>query len=105
MKYPPGQGNIDGGGFKIITADKANRYYYVQYESLKRGYRDDLEIAVNPDDGIIQCKSSSRVGYLDYTVNSKRLNYIAKELQKKGFDAPLITSVSNPEYFEENGLR
>lgn len=69
--YEPGQSNIDGGGFKIVTKDDKKHYYYVQYESLKRGYIDDLEIAVD-NDASVQVVSSSRLGYLDYAVNAKR---------------------------------
>lgn len=81
--------------------DEKNRYYYVQYESLKRGYRDDVELAVN-DDCSVQVRSSSRVGYLDYTVNARRLNYIGEQLAKRGFEAPKITAKTNPDYFAEN---
>lgn len=74
--YPPGHDDIDGGGFKIITADEAKRYYYVQYESLRRGFIDDVEIAISSTDNTIQARSASRMGYLDFEVNAKRLNYI-----------------------------
>ena len=45
--YPPGQRGIDGGGFKVITeksdvaAERA--YIYVQFESRRKGYIDDVE--------------------------------------------------------------
>ena len=42
--YPPGQGGIDGGGFKIVEADAAKGYLYAQFESLKNGYVDDLSL-------------------------------------------------------------
>ena len=102
--YIPGQSNIDGGGFKIIKIDDKNKYYYVQYESLKRGYIDDLEIAV-ADDASIQLDSSSRLGYLDYGVNAKRLNYIAEKLQEissNNFQIEMITPKTHPVYFESN---
>ena len=102
--YEPGQANIDGGGFKIIKKDEKSRYFYIQYESLKRGYIDDVEIVVN-DDNTIQVGSSSRLGYLDYAVNAKRLNYIATQLQDKSnkkFDISFITQSTHPMYFESN---
>ena len=100
--YEPGEQNIDGGGFKVITRDKDRRYYYIQYESLKRGYIDDLEIAVDKD-GSIQVVSSSRLGYLDFQVNAKRLNYIAEKLKSlKVFDTSPITPKTHPVYFESN---
>lgn len=33
--YEPGQGFIDGGGFKIVK--ESDTYLYVQFESLKKG--------------------------------------------------------------------
>jgi uncharacterized protein (DUF1499 family) len=73
-QYPPGQGNIDGGGFKIITSDPTKGYMYIQFESLKAGYIDDVEFAVIDAFGqdSVQVRSSSRVGYLDFGVNAKR---------------------------------
>ncbi len=100
--YEPGHDNIDGGGFNIVTTDKNKRYIYVQYESLKRGYIDDVEILVN-EDGTIQVVSASRLGYLDYQVNAKRLNYIAAKLKNiEGFGASEITELTHPIYFESN---
>eukprot|EP00965_Chrysotila_dentata_P051183 1696311-Pleurochrysis_carterae.AAC.5 len=43
---------------------------YVQYESLRRGYIDDVEFALAK--GIVNVRTSSRVGYLDLGVNAKR---------------------------------
>lgn len=101
QSYEPGQSGIDGGGFKIITSDPIKHYYYVQFESLKRGFRDDLEIAVDMD-GSVQVRSSSRLGYLDYGVNGKRLNFIAARLRAVGFSALEISAKTHPIYFEEN---
>ena len=56
--YPPGQNGIDGGGFKLITENtKADRaYLYVQFESLRRGYIDDMEFSLK--DGVVQVRTS-----------------------------------------------
>jgi len=100
--YEPGHDGIDGGGFNIVTIDNNKRYVYVQYESLKRGYIDDFELLVN-EDGTIQVVSASRLGYLDYQVNAKRLNYIASKLRNiEGFGVNDITSSTHPIYFESN---
>ena len=87
--YKPGQGNIDGGGFKIIKQDIDKGYIYAQFESLKNGYIDDLELAYIEGMGerAVQVRSSSRIGYLDFGVNAKRLNYIAQGLRSKGWNA------------------
>jgi uncharacterized protein (DUF1499 family) len=110
--YQPGQGNIDGGGFQIVTADpKKADYIYVQYESLKNGYIDDVEFAILPDnnkdddnDAVVQVRSSSRLGYLDFGVNAKRLNYIANALRQKGWDAPGVDYKTHPNYVIQNEL-
>jgi len=93
--YPPGQARIDKGGFSIITSS-AN-YLYVQFESLKLGFIDDVEFAVT--DGGVQVRSSSRTGFLDLGVNAKRLNWISAELRGKGWTAPAITKEDYPDYF------
>jgi len=103
--YPPGQGNIDGGGFKIVTSDTKNGYLYLQFEALKNGYIDDFEAASIDDDGAVQIRSSSRVGYLDFGVNAKRINWISEALRKKGWDAPGVDlQAQHYEYASENRL-
>ena len=104
--YQPGQSNVDGGGFKIITNDAKNGYMYIQFESLKNGYIDDVELAYIPTLGnrAIQVRSSSRLGYLDFGVNAKRLNYIAKALRAKGWDAKGVDFDSHANYAIQNEL-
>lgn len=105
--YPPGQADIDGGGFNIVTFDPVKGYIYVQFESLKNGFIDDVELAAIGSDksNAIQVRSSSRLGYLDYGVNAKRLNYLAKILRDKGWDARGVELSSHVGYAEENGLK
>ena len=73
--YEPGQSNIDGGGFDIVTFDPKAGYMYVQFESLKNGFIDDLELALVDDDmdkNAVQVRSSSRLGYVSpFFVHSK----------------------------------
>ena len=105
--YPPGQNGVDGGGFEVKRFDAAKGYLYVQFEALKNGYIDDLELAVLPDTepGTVQVRSSSRVGYLDYGVNAKRLNYIAEQLRSRGWDADGVDLVKvHRGYAMENQL-
>ena len=46
------QQEVDGGGFKIF-ADTPD-YLFVQFESVKSGFIDDVEFAINPDgEGIL----------------------------------------------------
>jgi uncharacterized protein (DUF1499 family) len=103
--YPPGQNGVDGGGFSIQKV--ADGYIYVVYEALKNGYHDDVEFAYIAEQQVpqsIQVRSSSRVGYLDYGVNAKRLNWIAKELRSRGWDAIGVDYKTHQGYVMENQL-
>jgi uncharacterized protein (DUF1499 family) len=104
--YQPGQSNVDGGGFRIITNDPKKGYIYTQFESLKNGYIDDVELAFIDGFGerAVQVRSSSRLGYLDFGVNAKRLNYIAKALRAKGWDAPGVDYKTHQNYVIQNEL-
>mmetsp|Transcript_26619 Transcript_26619/g.34520 ORF Transcript_26619/g.34520 Transcript_26619/m.34520 type:complete len:246 (-) Transcript_26619:355-1092(-) len=99
-KYQPGENNIDGGGWEVKKL--TNDYIYVQFESLKHGYIDDLEIAVQ-DNGNALVRSSSRIGYLDFQVNAKRINAIGQSLMRSGgWEIEPITAKSHPTYFGWN---
>ena len=93
--YPPGQARVDKGGFKVITSRPD--YLYVQFESMKHGFIDDVEFAINGNE--VQVRSSSRIGSLDLGVNAKRLNWISADLREKGWTAPAITKEDYPDYF------
>jgi uncharacterized protein (DUF1499 family) len=110
-EYNPRESGVDGGGYNLVTIDHQHGYLYVQFEALKNGYIDDVEFALIPDskngknNDSFQVRSSSRVGYLDYGVNAKRLNYIAEKLRKKGWDAPGVDlQGAHKEYTIQNGL-
>ncbi|KAL3910661.1 MAG: hypothetical protein SGARI_002013 [Bacillariaceae sp.] len=105
--YEPGQNNVDGGGFKIMTNDPKSGYLYVQFESLKNGYIDDVEFAIVDGFGeerAVQIRSSSRLGYLDYGVNAIRLNFIATKLRAKGWSAPGVSYDTHQNYAIQNGV-
>jgi len=136
--YEPGQNGIDGGGFAVVEFDPKKGYIYAQFESLKNGYVDDLELAIvggDKDSNVVQVRSSSRLGYvsdlslfvffarnlmifhqsitslmilvfsifkLDYGVNAKRINYLAKALREKGWDAEGVLLKTHKGYADEN---
>mmetsp|Transcript_6913 Transcript_6913/g.16158 ORF Transcript_6913/g.16158 Transcript_6913/m.16158 type:complete len:257 (-) Transcript_6913:35-805(-) len=104
--YEPGQSNIDGGGFKIITNDPEKGYIYAQFESLKNGYIDDVELAFidGYGDRAVQVRSSSRLGYLDFGVNAFRLNYLATKLRAKGWDAKGVDLDTHQNYAIQNQI-
>ena len=95
--YPQaGQNDVDKGGWKLAVDElSTNGYARVEYMSGignfarffngGKPFVDDLEVKFN--DGVVQVKSSSRLGDSDFGVNAKRLNYIADALRAKGWDA------------------
>ena len=100
--YPPGQSDIDGGGWKIIKQEPS--YVYVQYESLLKGFMDDMEFAIG-DSKELALRTSSRIGRQDKFVNSKRVNYYAQALAAAGgWKTAAITQETHPVYFNENGV-
>ena len=104
--YKPGQNGIDGGGFEIDKATNGQGYFYVRYESLKNGYIDDVELALSENAPyVLRVRSSSRVGFLDFNVNEKRLNRLAADLRARGWAAPEITAKTHPDYFAQNAGR
>lgn len=94
--YQPGQGFVDGGGFKVVK--ETDGYLYVQFEALKKGYIDDVEFAARKDGGV-EVRSSSRVGSTDFGVNALRLNFIAAQLRKDGWEIAEISEKTHPDYF------
>lgn len=107
--YKPGKRGIDGGGFQVQKADQERGYLYVQFESLTKGYKDDVEFLVRADaagggeGGEVRVRSASRQGQKDLGVNAKRLNSIAEELAKlDGWSAPLLTNARFPDYVRSN---
>eukprot|EP00913_Durusdinium_trenchii_P000693 g646.t1 len=98
-EYPPGQKGIDGGGFSVKAVEPG--YLYVQFESLKRGHRDDVEFAVIPG-----TKENAREGQLYHseklvTEDAKShprywsQNCYAGDIGRK---APIVVRKAFPEY-------
>lgn len=105
--YPPGQGDVDAGGFRIVEVTK--NYLYAQFASVS-GLIDDTEFAIEPT-GQVQIRSASRsmsdavVGFMtepDKGSNMQRLNYISAELRQQGWTAPEITRDKYEYYFKVN---
>ena len=103
--YPPGQRGIDGGGFKLMEerSDEKTAYLYVQFESGRKGYIDDVEFALGS--GVANVRTSSRIGYTDMGVNAKRFNWFADRLGgTAGWATRPLRSKGHEEYFSLNGV-
>jgi uncharacterized protein (DUF1499 family) len=81
--YEVGQQGVDGGGFQVMEYDEAKQYIYVQFQSYKYGYIDDVEFWLDPDTSQFDVRSASRLGQSDLGVNAKRLEYIGGRLENE----------------------
>jgi len=109
--YPPGQGGIDKGGFRIVEVKPD--YIYAQFASVA-SLIDDVEFSPQKDGSVLVRSASRSPSDLlapdglftapDLGSNMLRLNYMAAELRKKGWTAPEITKEAYPFYFKVNGL-
>lgn len=66
-------------GATIIT--ERPDYLYAEYTSKLMGFVDDVEFYFNPDLGLIDVRSASRLGQSDLGVNRKRVESITAEFQ------------------------
>ncbi len=67
---------------EIITDDGA--YLHAEQTSRLMRYVDDLELALDAEDGIIAVRSASRLGKSDLGVNRKRVEALRSALQERG---------------------
>ncbi len=65
-------------GFEI--ANHAENYLHATATSKIFGFVDDMEFALQPDTGVIEIRSQSRVGYSDMGANKKRIENIRERL-------------------------
>jgi hypothetical protein len=96
-EYPSeGQADADKGGWTIVQDDLAGAGTAVEFKSGignfakyfngGKPFVDDLKLEIA--NGVVEVRSSSRVGESDFKVNQKRLLYLGKSLQAKGWEVP-----------------
>lgn len=59
---------------EIVTEN--SEYLHAEVTTLLSRYVDDVEFTFGPDAGVIQMRSSSRIGYYDFDANRDRLERI-----------------------------
>ena len=64
-----------------ITSEQPD-YLHAEVRSLVFRFVDDIEFKLSPDQGLIQIRSSARVGYSDFGVNRLRIERIRLLFQK-----------------------
>lgn len=60
----------------LRIVEQRTDYLYAQADTRWLKFVDDLEFWVNPEDGVIEARSASRLGREDFGVNRKRLERI-----------------------------
>ena len=98
--YPQeGQNKADLGGWSIVgdSSFGAGKVVSIEYTSGignfakflngKKPFVDDLKLDIGSD-GVVDVRSSSRIGESDFGVNQKRLSFIVAMLKKEGWDCP-----------------
>ena len=70
-------------GMNGILQSVTDNYIAATFTSSIYGFVDDLEIRIDPNQGIMHFRSSSRVGYGDGGVNRKRVESFKKSFRKE----------------------
>ncbi len=65
----------------LVEADKT--YLHATFKSRILGFMDDLELLLNPSNGIISIRSAAQTGYWDFGVNRRRVTDLRRKLQAR----------------------
>ena len=63
--------------------NEQENYVHIIAISKLLGFVDDVEFLMIPDEGIIEMRSQSRVGYSDMGANRKRMEWFRDQLQPR----------------------
>lgn len=64
-------------------AGERGRYLHIECTSRLFRFVDDLELLADPERQVIHCRSASRVGWLDFGVNRRRIEAIRQALSRR----------------------
>lgn len=67
---------------RVTIISEQPDYLHAEVRSLVFRFVDDIEFKLSPDQGLIQIRSSARVGYSDFGVNRRRIERIRLLFQK-----------------------
>lgn len=65
---------------RTTIVDESDTYLYAEFKSALMGFVDDVEFYAEPETGIIQVRSASRLGESDLGVNRQRIEAIRAAL-------------------------
>ena len=75
------RGILDSTPGVSITVS-TDTYLRVEFTSAVFRFKDDLELLADPNEGVIQVRSASRVGHFDWGANRRRVEYLRKRLAR-----------------------
>ena len=67
---------------RVTIIEEQPEYLHVEVRSLIFRFVDDVEFTLQPEKGLIQIRSSARVGYTDFGVNRRRIERIRQIFQQ-----------------------
>ena len=67
------------GAAVVVSTDS---YLRVEFTSAVFRFKDELELLADPNEGVIQVRSASRVGHFDWGANRRRVEYLRKRLAR-----------------------
>jgi len=67
---------------RVTIIDEQPTYLRAEVRSLIFRFVDDVEFTLLPDKGLVQIRSSARIGYSDFGVNRRRIERIRELFQK-----------------------
>lgn len=73
---------LEAEGMRVVQREQD----YLRAEAVSRVFRfvDDVEFEILPEEGSIQFRSASRVGYWDFGVNRRRIERVRDALRRRG---------------------
>ena len=69
-------------GKRVTIVEERPDYLHFEVRSLVFRFVDDVEFTLQAEQGLIQVRSSARVGYTDFGVNRRRVERIRKIFQQ-----------------------
>lgn len=67
---------------RVTIVDEQDTYLRAEVRSFIFRFVDDVEFALSPEVGLIQLRSSARIGYSDFGVNRRRIERIRQRFTK-----------------------
>jgi len=69
---------------RTTIVDERRRYIRAEVISPWHVYTDDLELLLRPEEGVIEVRSTGRIGYYDFGVNRDRVEALRATLVERG---------------------